>query len=119
MAYQPCKNTIGPGLYLHTNWLMQALYVLAVSMNAVAQVGGVAGILTGPESGCMSTSEDHVFGVERSCAFALVSVPPLVFDLPFLLLITVGMQVCRRKGSICSCLGCHFSFLDLKAENIF
>lgn len=71
---------------------MQALYVLAVSMNAVAQVGGVAGILIGPESGCMSTSEDHVFGVERSCAFAVVSVPPLPFDLPFLLLITVGMQ---------------------------
>lgn len=114
-----CKNTMGPGLYLHTNWFMQAVYVLAVSMNAVAQVGGVAGILIGPESGCMSTSEDHVLGVERSCAFALVFVPPLAFDLPFLLLISGGMQVCRRKGSIRSCLGCHFNSLDLKAENIF
>lgn len=93
--------------------------MLAVSMNAVAQVGGVAGILIGPESGCLSASEYHVFGVERSCAFALGSVPPPAIDLPFLLLISVGMQVCRRKGSICSCLGCHFNFLDLNAENIF
>lgn len=77
---------------------MQALYVLAVAVNAVVQVGGVAGVLGGPQSGRVPVSEKRVLGVERSCAFALVSVPPPAFALPFLLLIFAGMQVCRRKA---------------------
>ncbi len=78
-------------LYSHAHWLLQALYVLAVTMNAVAQVGGVAGILCGAESRCVSAGEDGVLRVQRSRDFAPVPVLLLAFALLFLPLIFTGV----------------------------
>lgn len=78
-------------LYSHTHWLLQALYVLAVTMNAVAQVGGGAWILCGAESRRGSIGEERVHGVESSRAFALMLVPLLAFALLFLPFISTGM----------------------------
>lgn len=50
-------------MYSHTHWLLQALYVLAVTVNAVAQVGGGAGILCGAVSRRVSVGEERVLGV--------------------------------------------------------
>ena len=58
-------------------------------MNAVAQVGGGAGILRGAESRCVYVGEERVLGVERSRAFVLV--PIIAFAFPFLLIILAGM----------------------------
>lgn len=67
-------------LYSHAHWLLQALYVLAVTVNAVAQVGGGAGILCGAESrGRVFVGEECVLRVKRSGAFTLVLVPLLAF----------------------------------------
>lgn len=65
--------------------------MLAVTMNTVAQVGGGTGILRGAESRHVFVGEDHVLGVERSRAFALVLAPPLALAFPFLPLIFTGM----------------------------
>lgn len=73
-------------LYSHAHWLLQALYVLAVTMNAVTQVGGGAGILCGAES----RRGGGVLRVERSRAFAPVPVL-LAFAFPFLPLIFTGL----------------------------
>lgn len=78
-------------LYSRAHWLRQALYVLAVTMNAVAQVGGGAGIICGAQSRRVSVGEECVLGVERSGAFTLVLVPLLAFAFLFLPLIIAGM----------------------------
>lgn len=69
-------------LHSHAHWFLQALYVFAVTMNTVAQVGGGAGIFCGAESWHVTVGEGHVLRVERSCAFAPVPVPPLAFAFP-------------------------------------
>lgn len=78
-------------LYSHAHWLLQALYVLAVTMNAVAQVGGGAGILRGAEGRRVSAGEVRVLGVEGSRDFALVLVLLLAFAFLFLPLIFAEM----------------------------
>lgn len=83
-------------LHSHAHWLLQALYVLAVTMNTVAQVSGGAGIFCGAKSWCVSTGKARVMGVERGRAFTPVSVPPPAFAFPVLLLIF--MRVCSRRN---------------------
>lgn len=78
-------------LYSHAHRLRQALYVLAVTMNAVAQVGGGAGIIWGAQSRRVSVGGECVLGVERSDAFTLVLVPLLAFAFLILPLIFPGM----------------------------
>lgn len=78
-------------LYSHADWLRQALYVLAVTVNAVAQVGGGAGIVCGAVSRRVSAGEERVLRVEGGRAFALALVPPLAFASLPLSLISVGM----------------------------
>ena len=60
-------------------------------MNAVAQVGGGAGVLCGAGGRRVAVGEKRVLGVERSRAFVPVLVPLLAFTFPFLLLISTGM----------------------------
>ena len=76
-------------LYSHADWLRQALYVLAVTVNAVAQVGGGAGIVRAAVSRRVSAGEERVLRVEGGRALALV--PPLAFASLLLSLISVGM----------------------------
>lgn len=85
----------------HAHRLLQALQVLAVAMNAVAQVGGGAGILRGAHSRRVSAGGERVLGVERSGAFTLVLVPLLAFALLFLPLISAGRQLCGRRARRC------------------
>lgn len=76
-------------LHSHAHWFFQAFYVLAVTMNTVAQVGGGAGIFCGSESRHVTIGEDHVLRVKRSCAFAPVPVPSLAFAFLALPLISI------------------------------
>jgi len=85
-------------VYSHAHWLLEALYVLAVAVDAVAQVGGGAGILCGAESRRVAVGVEHVLGVEGSRALAPVPVLLLAFALPLLLLIFAGMQLCGRRS---------------------
>lgn len=84
--------------YSHAHGLLQALDVLAVTVNAEAEVGGGAGILGGAESRRVPAGVERVHGAERCRAFALLLVPLLASAFPFLLLILAGMRLCGRRS---------------------
>lgn len=65
--------------YSHADWLLQALDVLAVSVDAVPQVGGGAGVLGGAERRRVSIVQSRVSWVVRSGALAPVLVPLVSF----------------------------------------
>lgn len=84
-------------LYSHAHWLCQSLYVFAVAMNAEAQVGGGAGVLSWGESGSVPPCDVGVLRVERSDGFAPLPVLPLAFALPLPPLIFISMRLCEGK----------------------
>lgn len=82
-------------LYSHADGLLQPLDVFAVAVDAVAQVGGGAGIVGGAQSGRVAAGgAEGVLRVQRSG----VPTPVLAFALLLLPLRSAGVHTCLSRG---------------------
>lgn len=63
--------------------------MLAVAVNAEAQVGGGAGVFCGAERRRVPAGEDRALRVQRRGAFSPVPVPPPAFAFPVLPLVFI------------------------------
>lgn len=85
-------------LYSHADGLLQPLDVFAVAVDAVAQVGGGAGIVGGAQSGRVAAGGEGVLRVQRSGVPTPVLVPVLAFALLLLPLRPAGVNTCLSRG---------------------
>lgn len=87
-----------PLLYSHADGLLQPLDVFAVAVDAVAQVGGGAGIMGGVQSGRVAAGGEGVLRVQRGGAPTPVLVSVLAFALLLLPLRSAGVHACLSRG---------------------
>lgn len=91
-SLDPTASSVITG-HAYAHGLLQPLDVFAVAVNAVAEVGGGAGVLGGAGRGRGRPGGDAgVSRVQGGRALAPVSVLPLAFAFPLLLLITDGAE---------------------------
>lgn len=89
-----------PLLYSHADGLLQPLDVFAVAVDAVAQVGGGAGIVGGARSGRVAAGGEGVLRVQRSGVPTPVFVPVLAFAPLLLPLRSTGVHSCLSRGGV-------------------